>query len=514
MRALTLVGLFVIVMAAAGLQGSASASSDLVVLRATTVDELITDITSANSSGKPTLIRVTPGHYTFSRTFNSDWGPSALPVIRSPVEIIGESPSGTILDAGQVPARTFTVTRTGRLWLENITISGGIAFCNGDCTKDGGGAIVSQGNVSTYNTVITGAAAGPSLQGPAFTYGGAILIIGGYLDLKKTTLAGNSSEGNGGALAVLGGSVALTSCLVQGNGALFMSEGEGGTGNGGGIYVGAGLLTISDSTITGNASGTLEDFATAFGVGIYNAGGTVTIENSAVTENTIPIPIPGVSANPVGNAGAGGGIYNGATMTIRDSTIAGNLVGTLGGGIFNSGKLTLQGVTIADNAVLGTNGEVFELGGYPPACQPDTNPQGCIQGGSGISNDPAGTVYIATSAIAANNGKYGPGVGADCFGVLVSNGHNALGTDFGCTLEPSAALKGQPTDDLVNINAQLGVLQDDGKPGNAHYPLQADSPLIGTGGRVGPYCTSLDQIGDPRAHGICDIGAIQFEPPK
>jgi hypothetical protein len=73
---------------------------------------------------------------------------------------------------------------------------------------------------------------------------------------------------------------------------------------------------------------------------------------------------------------------------------------------------------------------------------------------------------------------------------------------------------------ISGVNPQLGALEDDGEPGNAHYPLLASSPLIDAGGSVGDHCTPRGQIGDPRVdahrgeHGIlCDVGAIEFQPP-
>jgi len=68
---------------------------------------------------------------------------------------------------------------------------------------------------------------------------------------------------------------------------------------------------------------------------------------------------------------------------------------------------------------------------------------------------------------------------------------------------------------------RLGDLQDDGVPGNTHYPPLAGSPLIDAGGSVGPTCSPTDQIGQRRVEGdadndganVCDVGAIEFQPP-
>jgi hypothetical protein len=108
------------------------------------------------------------------------------------------------------------------------------------------------------------------------------------------------------------------------------------------------------------------------------------------------------------------------------------------------------------------------------------------------------------SVLANNNGP-------DCAGILISDGHNALGSNAGCTLRPAAALQGHTVADQMNIDPRLGARQDNGVAGNAHYPLLADSTLINAGGTIGKFCTQLDQIGNKRTS-ICDIGAIEFKP--
>jgi len=55
----------------------------------------------------------------------------------------------------------------------------------------------------------------------------------------------------------------------------------------------------------------------------------------------------------------------------------------------------------------------------------------------------------------------------------------------------------------------LGALVgDDGLPGEAHYPVLADSPVIDAANRHA--CPKTDQLGNKR-DGICDIGSIEFQ---
>jgi hypothetical protein len=498
--------------------GSVAAATTL-MLRAGTVSQLINAVNTANRSHQPTLIRVSAGHYEFTSAFsNPSYGPSVLPLIGSTITLIGASPSNTTLDA-QGFGRLFTVTQAGQLTLHNLTITGGAATsCNDDpsCPRKGGGALFNLGKVTSQNVVFAGNIAVPVPVGVGSpsgdNYGGALDNYEGKMDLEETTITGNGVFGVGGGLAAMGGVVILKDCLVQGNFSNNESNEGDGASIGSGIYVNTeASVTVENSTITGNGGGTTDGQVVALGLGIYANGGTVLIENSAITENVIPLPaqVGGFNVSP----GAGGGIYNaGANMTIRSSTIGGNLIGTMGGGIYNSGALTLQGVTITDNTSLNDNGVGVDfLVSF--GCQSVDPPQNCVHGGAGLAN--FGTVSIATSVIAGNNfpplDTTDTGlIGTDCGGPLQSNGRNAIGDPTGCTLKPSSALKGQPTHDLQNVNPKLSDLIDDGVPGYAHYTPQSASPLIHAGGPVGQFCTAQDQIGDSRPHNVCDIGAIQF----
>ena len=140
---------------------------------------------------------------------------------------------------------------------------------------------------------------------------------------------------------MLGGTATLLNSIVSGN---KVSEGNAPKGAvlyGFGLYIGNAEVSIVHSTVSGNTNnGGPIGAPISHGLGIFNGSGTVSITNSAVVENAA-----------ISQAGAGGGIYNGGTMFIADSTVAGNATGTFGGGIANFGKLTLQSVTAARNQV-------------------------------------------------------------------------------------------------------------------------------------------------------------------
>ncbi len=467
--------------------------------------EIIAAMQAANATHRATIIKIAAGNYALAGTFDSVFGSSALPPVSTTVVLEGERRATTVL---AVPpdqrSRILTVLKGGRLSLRDISLSGGLIFCGVDCPQNGGGVIENAGGeLWLDDCVLTGG----GVTGVTFTaFGGAILSLDGPVVIERSTIHGNGVAGFGAGLALLKGAVFIDRTIISANTAIRGDWHEAGLNDGGGLYIDAARVTIRRSTVAGNSASD-PDFAGAasFGAGLYNGGGEVRLTDSAVTDNAAL------------NEGAGGGIFNGGRMTIENSTVGGNAGGTQGGGIFNTGTLTLQGTTIAFNVV---TGPAFPSGlgfGYPfpPGCAIDAL-QLCVVQGGGIWNDPAGTVYIATSLIGLNRDPMDHD--SDCNGTLFTHGHNAVGDISGCTLQADATKEGAPHDQ-VNVNPLIGGLEDDGEPGNGHYPLLAKSPLIDAGGPIGRYCTARDQLGNPRTDGdrdhdhevLCDVGAIEYQ---
>jgi hypothetical protein len=490
--------------------------------RVSTTDQLIWAMKRAEQSDEPTAISVAPGHYLFTQVFNSSYGGSALPNVTKTILIVGADPATTIFDLGglyEFLPRFFTVLSSGNLELRNLTLTGagGTGACDPfssqDCSDQGGGAILNiRGVLTIINCVLSG---NKTSSGPGFggLDGGAILSVSGILTIDDTTIEGNGAEGYGGGIALHGGSASISHSIIRGNGPYpgAIYDGSFFALLGGGIFVSSGEMNIDSSTISGNSAGLVGAQEQSYGVyglggGIYN-GGSILLTNSAVIDNTVT------------DYGGGGGIYNAGGMKIENSTIAQNVAGTLGGGIFNANAMRLQGVTLTENNVLGNilygfPGIPPQFPSYPPGCGGGT-PTYCYAGDNGLHSDPGANTQIATSVLANNNGS-------DCGGIVISDGHNALGTDSGCTWKKSESLQGHGAYDQINVNPLFGALQDNGAPGNAHYPLLPGSPLIDAGGPIGSSCTPLDQIGDRRIDGdadhdgtwICDIGAIEYRPSR
>ena len=457
---------------------------------ADTAEEVIAAFEAANASGKPTYIKVAPGHYSFFGGFNSDaFGLSGLPYVRATIVIEGQDAATTIFESAT--GRYFTVLEGGQLFARNLTVTGGHASCpSEDCSLNGGGAAANYGGLLSFERCELTDNAAHNQDGTDWILGGgAIMNLAGKLRIDRSTLTGNRSIIRGGAISVGGGTAIIRRSIIRGN-TIRTGPFDFGASFGGGIYVSNAKVVVLDSTISGHVLTDVSDEWFSFGGGIYNNRGTVWIQDSAITENAV-LPI-----------GQGGGIYSNGEMGIVNSTIGGNLAVSAGGGIYNSGHLELQGVTLAANEAPGG------LLHSPLPCAPL-----CDQGGGGLWNGPNATAVIATSLIARNRGSPS---GQDCFGVLLSKGHNAIGDLAGCVLQPSPEHHGAALQDLTNLDPLLGELQDNGDAGWAHFPLLANSPVIDAGGKVGKRCEKLDQLGHRRRDGDgdgnvrCDIGAIEF----
>ena len=482
---------------------AAFAHGGAVTIHARTEAEIINAVFAANASGRPTIIKVAPGQYHFNTTFDSAIGPSLLPPITGRVLILARNPENTVFQGGEVVGRILTVLEEGRLIVQNVSLSGGFVLCTRGpfgpqpvCEPNAGAAAANIGGVLwLVNCFVSGNSSVASGDTGQSLRGGAILSANGILRLENTTVTGNQVTGSGGGIAVLNGIATIHHSIIRSNlvGILY------GTVVGGGIFASGAKLTVTDSTISGNSGPNDSDIVT-LGAGLYSEGGELRILNSAITENIAPY------------GGAGGGVFNTGPLFIQNSTIGGNTTGVVGGGIYNSGSLILESVTLVRNEATGydASGPGSHADTFPAGCQRFEEGQpGCIHGGGGIWNDPAGSVQIQSSVIAENTYDGGP---SDCNNPLHSKGHNALGASPDCHFENFRA------SDQLNVDVRLDELQDDGDAGNTHYPLLADSPLIDAGGKVFRQCTPRDQIGSRRkdgdrdGHVECDVGAIEFQP--
>ena len=433
--------------------------------------------------------------------------------------------SGVTIRHGKVTGdRGGGIYNTGTLTLIGSTVTNNVLDAGGDNFRSGGGIANIDGTTtvigSTFSVNKTTSGDGGNNGGAIFNFigtltvtdshfmdnradnGGALMNDQGTLSVTRSTFASNSARYNGGAIHGNGTSVVTNTT--------FYRNGVAG-GRGGAVYnhqfgIGAGIFTLTNSTVISNTA--------AFdGGGIYNQG-IMTLANSLLDGNTAD-SYGGAIYNQVGgvltiatttisgnSGGKGGGMINGGTFTIANSTINDNIASCCGGGIENEGTGDITNSTISGNDADSDGGIVH----YGPSKLTVTN--------STISNNTAnfaggirrhsGTLELNSTIIAGNIASIGP----DCRGVLTSLGHNLIGTSDGCSFTPASG-------DLVNVDPKLGPLQDNGGPTLTHALLPG-SPAIDAGDDsvLGPpHNLTTDQRGEPRRQGAhVDIGAYEFEP--
>jgi hypothetical protein len=285
--------------------------------------------------------------------------------------------------------------------------------------------------------------------------------------ISGVTIRNGKTNGDSGAIRNRG-VVTIKSSIVSNSNAR----------SSGGAAVNNGVVTLIDSTIRGHT-------ALSSGGGIANFG-TMAIFRSTIS----------------GNAGTfnGGGISNFGALTLTNSTVSNNSSGA-GGGIYHNSphsQLQLYNVTIAENSSdSDRNGN--GAGG------------GLVYGMTPLS--PADGIIMANTIIANNLDRTGQA--NDCVGTLTSRGYNLIQSTQGCTLAGNSAL------DLLDQEARIGDLRDNGGPTQTHRPLLArpvgSSPAISGGDPTGckgadGQLLTTDQRGVTRPIEFCDIGAVQLSP--
>ncbi len=191
------------------------------------VNGLIAAISAANANTWPDTIILTPGTYTLTAINNSDSnGKNGLPVIATEIAIRGNG--ATIARSGTNYFRFFTVSQTGILSLDNLTLNNGHVVD----VPYGGGAIFNLGSLTISNSTLSNNTARTARGGAIFSNPAAITRP---LTITNTTFTHNVAGGDGGAIYVTG------SAAMEIAGSVFSDNG--------GLHGGA-VLTRVVSSIT------------------------------------------------------------------------------------------------------------------------------------------------------------------------------------------------------------------------------------------------------------------------
>lgn len=433
---------------------------------------------SVGAGGNPyTIVLQAAGPYNFNQIDNSlgGGGDNALPGITGNIILNGNGNRVNSTGGSITPLRLLYVAATGKLTLNDLTVSGG------SLNSGGGGAGIwnNGGNLTANDVTFSNNSSTYDSGGGGGGMGGGV-FSSGTMTVTASTFSNNSSiDSFGGAGIYNTGILTVTASYFLNN----SSTGQA-AGSGGGIF-NQGTLFLNTSTFSGNN-------VYALGGGVYN-NGTLTLGNSTFTNNYSGIygsafaNYSGGNAsvntsvfynNKAGNPGTGSNaaIVNASVMTITNSTITGNTASGTGGGIFNDGggNLTVVNSTIAANTA--------------------------TYGGGGIFNQNS-TLKLKNTIVAQNSILNG-NTAKDIFGAFVSQGYNLIQDRTGTSGFIS-------TDLPAGTNPLLGSFSDNNGPTKT-FPLLAGSPAIDVIA-AGNCTVSIDQRGAARPFNtLCDIGAYEF----
>ncbi|MEM7797969.1 MAG: family 16 glycosylhydrolase [Chloroflexota bacterium] len=329
--------------------------------------------------------------------------------------------------------------------------------------------------------------------------GGTISLTSGQLVLPVSmTIDGSTAPG----LTVSGSNSSRVMQIAAGAAVnindMTMTDGAG-LGTGGGI-LNFGDLTLTDVVVTNNVESSTgaADFQLGGG-GIYNG------ENASLTMIRGEVSDNSTLGQP------GGGLYGffNSTITVKDSTVSGNVSGDVAGGFRTLGDLNLSNVTVSGNTSTGWHGGgIFSTDGNVTIVNStivdNISPDGTA-GGLMVATFGNPVNVTVQNTIIANNTTRGCQVeGNETAAVLTSLGNN-LFTDDSCN---------NITSDIVTADALLGPLQANGGPTLTHLPLDGSPAIDAADDTVcaADPVNGFDQRGVARPQAeSCDIGAVEAE---
>lgn len=316
-------------------------------------------IQEANALAGPDVIKLTTGLYilTIAGRSENDCAAGDLDITDS-LTITGRGSKNTFINGGKLD-RVFHIRGSISVTITNITIQNGFATDDGygDVNNVNGGGIL---NESASTLTLKGITISNNTASGDVNVSGGGIYNSGTLEITKSTLFNNAasggSEGLAGGAIYNAGTTKVISSTISNNIVSGPKSGFGGAI----LNLGTGILEIEQSTISNNIVSA--DGPYGQGGGISN-GGTLTIMQSTISNNTAQ----------GGNDGSGGGIANGGPLTITKSIISSNIARgafASGGGISSFwGAVVITGSTLSYNAAsavsedMGRGGGIF-LGAY------------------------------------------------------------------------------------------------------------------------------------------------------
>ena len=312
------------------------------------------------------------------------------------------------------------------------------------------------------------------------------------MTISDSTISGNRAGFSGGGIANEGYNEAVMSvinCVITGNHA---------TAGGGGINNGSkGRMTITDCEITGNTTdsygggiqsvyaietvvrnSTISDNSGFGAGGIDNAGGSPTVLVDSVIANNTSTGTPS-SLFP-----GAGGINNsgGSSLEILRCSIQGNRANHHGGGLRNEGSLTIIDSTLAGNSAAREGGAILNWRQGQVLVTNSTLSGNEARDGGGLFNQDAGGriefSHCTITGNAADPSNVGSGLGG---GIRLNNGTAVLHN----TLVAGTLRGGSAPDDISNNNISLeaassyNLIGDPNSAGGLSHGLNGN--IVGNG---------------------------------
>lgn len=274
----------------------------------------------------------------------------------------------------------------GTLTVTNSTFSGNTVTPSPGAANVGGGAIE---NTAIENSSPTLSVRDCTFSSNSATDGGGILVNSGSADITSSTFSNNSANtGEGGAInnQVTAALTVTTSTFsdntsnpgdgggIHNDGSLTVTASRfsgNSAGHGGGIY-NNGSLTVTTSTFSGNQTDG------GSGGGIFNFGSLAVIASTFAGNHAEGIWGGAIFTNTFGSrvsvsnctfsenrAGYGGGILNeNGDMTITNCTLSlnGASFGGTGGAIWNGGSLSVKNTIVANSVGPNCGTDEFGIG--------------------------------------------------------------------------------------------------------------------------------------------------------
>ena len=347
----------------------------------------------------------------------------------------------------------------------------------------------------------------------------------------------------GGCVRHAGTSLALSAVVVRDCTATDSLDARGG-----GVFVEAtaGELTVADSTFTGCSA------AIGGGIAVNDGTAVAVVEDCAFTNNTASLAGGGLyhggqdlrlargrfdnNSSAGGNAGGGGGLYvsagAGDTAVSQSAFINNTSTGAVsfGGGIAAVHLTPATSFTVDSSLFVGNAAQIGAglVTGQTVMTARIINSTFTQNAGSGaavFSSSPTSSVAMYVDACTFVDNTFGVDAimqipGSSAYAVLrntiLANTTNVGGTGNVYSLGHNVVTtspSGFNADDLLNTDPLVGPLADHGGP-TLTFALQPTSPAIDAGScaslaPIFPDVLGVDQRGEARADGACDIGAYE-----